>query len=136
MCTGIHVRSACAQGYRYHTHTIHNALETKYQMTNNGYGREQLSVLYNLNLLFFCIIRIYFYMENAPFCTLKGFRNNEKKKKLNRIKAHCREYGKSKGVKKGSLCYISFYSASDIYYVAYIECAVLSPIFLYLTIIS
>lgn len=41
-------------------------------MMNTGYGREQLSILYYLNL-FFYVIRIYFYKETVSFCILKRF---------------------------------------------------------------
>lgn len=53
MCVHVYAWIAYVHRGILYTHITYNALETKYRMTNNGYGREQLSVLYNLNLSFF-----------------------------------------------------------------------------------
>lgn len=49
--------------------------------------------------------------------------------KLDGIEAHCGKRGKSKHVERGKAL-LYFYPSFNIYYVAYTEYAVLSPIFL------
>jgi hypothetical protein len=50
-----------------HMHSIESSRDHTWQMMNNSYAWVQLSFLYNLDL-FFCIIRIYLYMENSCVC--------------------------------------------------------------------